>query len=308
MKPIQALLPIIALAIVSPSYAGVVAGPVTNATNGHTYYLLSPNSWPLAEAEAVSLGGHLVTIDDAAENNWIFTTFGSFGGGGRAIWIGLDDQAQEGAFTWISGSPSTYRNWLSGEPNNAGNEDFTFMYPASDGHGPTWNDSTGVGLPYPVYGVVEIDSLICTPRAARATAQVVNGFVVGATIVDGGCGYTNAPSVVIQGGDGMGATATAVVVGGQINSLHIVSAGCCYTNPPTIIIGSPPFVPSVGIRVSKVKVSQHVVLGRKYSLDSSSDQQIWAPTGPPFVAESETRESEFDVDQTGRYFRLREVP
>lgn len=38
---------------------------------------------------------------------------------------------------------------------------------------------------------------ICTPHKARATAELVNGFVVGATITDSGCGYTNAPLVSI---------------------------------------------------------------------------------------------------------------
>ena len=40
----------------------------------------------------------------------------------------------------------------------------------------------------------------CTPHPATATATVVNGVVVGVAITDGGCGYTNAPAVLIQGG------------------------------------------------------------------------------------------------------------
>src|SRR5207247_8931850 len=39
-------------------------------------------------------------------------------------------------------------------------------------------------------------SIPCTPHAATATVQVVNGFVVGATITDPSCGYTNAPAVL----------------------------------------------------------------------------------------------------------------
>jgi hypothetical protein len=41
--------------------------------------------------------------------------------------------------------------------------------------------------------------------------SVVNGILVGATITDPGCGYTNAPLVVIQGGGGSGATQAAIV-------------------------------------------------------------------------------------------------
>lgn len=88
---------------------------------------------------------------------------------------------------------------------------------------------------------------ICTPHKARATAQWVNEFVVGATITDGGCGYTNAPLVLVQGGGGTGATATAVVVDGVVTAIKMVSAGCCYTSTPKIVIASPPFVPTVNM-------------------------------------------------------------
>jgi len=60
--------------------------------------------------------------------------------------------------------------------------------------------------------------------------------------------------------------------------------------------------------VSKVRVSQTVVLGRRYVLESSIDLANWTATGPPFTAQSETIANEFEVDVTGRFFRLREVP
>ena len=85
MKTLVAL----AVAMVGLSVrAGIIAGPVTNPANGHTYYLLSPGAWSKAEAEAVSLGGHLATIRNVAEERWLFSTFGSSNG---ALWIGLTD-------------------------------------------------------------------------------------------------------------------------------------------------------------------------------------------------------------------------
>src|SRR5213594_729280 len=48
--------------------AGILAGPIVNPLNGHSYYLLSQNTWSNAEAEAVALGGHLATIRNAAED------------------------------------------------------------------------------------------------------------------------------------------------------------------------------------------------------------------------------------------------
>ena len=148
----------------------------------------------------------------------------------------------------------------------------------------------------------------CSPRRARATANLVNGFVVGATITDTGCGYLTPPLVLIQGGGGNGATATAVLEQGKVIAININNAGCCYTNVPVIEIASPPFVPTLSIAVSKVKVTQQVVLGRRYVLESTTNMMTWSQVGAPFSATNETIVSELDVDLTGQYFRIREVP
>ena len=132
--------------------------------------------------------------------------------------------------------------------------------------------------------------------------------MVGATIIDGGCGYTNAPVVLIEGGGGSGATARAEITDGRVTRIIITSAGFDYENPPRIIIASPPFVPTVSISVSKVKVVQNVVLGRNYVLESSHDAKAWSEALPAFTATSESITNEFDADLTGRFFRVREMP
>jgi hypothetical protein len=197
--------------------------------------------------------------------------------------------------------PWDYANWACGQPDNGGEQEDAIHFLA----GGQWNDKSSVGNYFFSY-VVERE--ICTPHKATATAQLVNGFVVGATITDGGCGYTNPPAVLIQGGGGNGATARAILTGDAVSAIQITGAGCCYTNTPKIVIGSPPFVPWVSIGVSKVNVTQNIVLGWKYVLESSTNNVNWTATGPEFVADSETVISEFDVDTTGRYFRLRVVP
>jgi hypothetical protein len=63
--------------------------------------------------------------------------------------------------------------------------------------------------------------------------------VVGATITDGGCGYTNAPPVLIVGGGGTGAAGTAVVSNGVVTGITITNAGFGYTNTPAIYIYFP---------------------------------------------------------------------
>jgi hypothetical protein len=149
---------------------------------------------------------------------------------------------------------------------------------------------------------------VCTPHKATGTTTLVNGFVVGATITDPGCGYSNAPLVLIQGGGGTGATATCTVNNGKVNSVTITGAGCCYTNAPQIVFASPPFVPTVAIAISKVKVTQHVQLGLNYVLESSSNLVDWVATGPPYTAQDEFVVNEFDVSPATRFFRIRQVP
>ncbi len=147
----------------------------------------------------------------------------------------------------------------------------------------------------------------CYPHAATAIPFLFNGFVVGATMVDGGCGYTNAPSVTITGGGGSNATATATISNGVVTSVNIVSAGCCYTSEPRIVIGSPPFPASVSLRVSRLMVTQHVMIGRTYVLEGSADLINWATVGLQYVAQSEVVETEVSVGQH-QFFRTRQIP
>jgi hypothetical protein len=76
---------------------------------------------------------------------------------------------------------------------------------------------------------------------ATATANTISGFVIGATITNGGSGYTSAPTVTITG-SGSGAAATATISGGVVTGITITSAGSGYTGGATITI-APPVIP-----------------------------------------------------------------
>ena len=119
----------------------VIAGPVTNPANGHTYYLLSPSTWTKAEAEAIRFGGHLATIRNAAEDRWVLATLGSFS---RALWIGLNDRNKIRQYTWSSGEAVTYVNWSGGQPDNrpenGGAELYVHIWPPAHECPGQWND------------------------------------------------------------------------------------------------------------------------------------------------------------------------
>ena len=79
-----------------PATAEIIAGPVTDPANGHDYYLLAANTWTASEAEAENLGGTLAVIPNAAEQEWVFSKFGSNGD----YWIGLHRKVYGGPFFW----------------------------------------------------------------------------------------------------------------------------------------------------------------------------------------------------------------
>ena len=153
-KQMLTLLTITAVLVLTRSwaYAGVVGGPISNPANSHSYYLLTNNNWTGSQAEAVTLGGDLVTINDASENVWVNSTFSNFGDTPRSLWIGFNDVASEGNWVWASGETVSYTNWWSGQPDNVNNEDYAYM-----GQNGGWGDGqNGLWAGYNLYGVVEV--------------------------------------------------------------------------------------------------------------------------------------------------------
>jgi hypothetical protein len=114
---------------------------VTNAGNRHVYYILTRTNWTASQAQAIRMGGDLVTISDSAEQIWVYGTFGNFRGAPRSLWIGLNDHDQFGTFVWMSGESSNYRNWALGEPTgDNGVGLFTHIWPPGYGNSSQWND------------------------------------------------------------------------------------------------------------------------------------------------------------------------
>ena len=60
---------------------------VTSPVNGNRYALTSPMTWPEAESLAVLEGGHLATVRNQQEHNWLFQTFPPLNGGGANLFM-----------------------------------------------------------------------------------------------------------------------------------------------------------------------------------------------------------------------------
>lgn len=110
----------------------------------HAYALtLTWQPWVDSESEAISVGGNLVTINDAAENEWLAATFahtyakGHYGFPGQAaVHIGYHLNADSQQWEWTSGEPVTYTNHFHGFPQNGTR---AYLYVNPNPYALSWN-------------------------------------------------------------------------------------------------------------------------------------------------------------------------
>lgn len=115
---------------------GTVVNPIGEKCNfaGHTYQVFDiSKNWTEAKEYCENLGGHLVTITNSDEQNFVYDLV-KFAGK-DTYWLGATDVEVEGEWKWITGEPFEYQNgsFDNGPP---GPEDWLEMI-ASSGR---WND------------------------------------------------------------------------------------------------------------------------------------------------------------------------
>ena len=135
----------------------------TDKSTGIRYVSLIGTTWTSSEALAVSLGGHLASINDQAEQDFVLSNFGNIAGVDRRLWIGFTDFGSEGAFYWSDGSSAKYTNWNPGEPNNSGAVEHYAEMLGSNGK---WNDLNDAGAGYVHVAVIELPGGGSTPCPA----------------------------------------------------------------------------------------------------------------------------------------------
>lgn len=159
---------------------------------GRLYLLSASGTWNKAQAEAQSLGGNLVTINNSAEQQWLAQAFGT----SELLWIGLNDFAQEGIWQWVSGESLTYQNWADGEPNNSDPANpFGEDYAVMGWDGSRWNDLSNGWRNF--RGIIEL---------ANTSYAEFNRRTAGNDFLDGGAGndslFGGAGNDTLNGGAG----------------------------------------------------------------------------------------------------------
>lgn len=110
----------------------------TSYFKGHKYELYNESmTWESAKLFCEKKGGHLVTISDEKENEFVngmrcrnlSTDYQ------QSIWLGASDAANEGTWSWITGEPFTYSNWEPNEPNGGTSQNYLQMYSSGN-----WDD------------------------------------------------------------------------------------------------------------------------------------------------------------------------
>ena len=149
------------------------------------------------------------------------------------------------------------------------------------------------------------------PAQAFATAQVINGFVIGAAVTSGGSGYVTSPTVNIVGGGGTNATALSHITDGVVTAVTIISTGSGYTNTPTIQIDVPPAAalsPTVLplVRVDAANLAPYNNYQIQFKPDLGEAWQNWAagfftPTGV-------TASQYLFITNGSGFFHLQHVP
>ncbi|XP_050708522.1 hepatic lectin-like [Eriocheir sinensis] len=70
-------------------------------------------SWPRAREACLAQYAQLAAVTSKGQQNFLAARLTA------NTWIGLNDEVEEGTFTWPDGTEPGYTNWEEGEPNNS---------------------------------------------------------------------------------------------------------------------------------------------------------------------------------------------
>lgn len=147
----------------APYVPACMTDPSYNNNAGHRYKRLSQDAnYDTAIERCAADGAHLAVVETAAENSYLRGLHND------DMWIGFDDLTEEGVFRWVNGASVDFVGWSSGEPNDNGVEDCTYL--RTNG---SWNDTSCADQKRPVCECEPAYRPPATPACRTATS----GFV-----------------------------------------------------------------------------------------------------------------------------------
>ena len=135
-------------------------------------------SWQEAKADAESRGGHLATITNIEEDRIIGELV--YTSGDTSYWLGATDEQTEGEWRWVTGESWNYTNWIKGNPNNFGNEDFLLINAYRGQYG--WNDTDVPDMQRFMTGYI-LELPVETPKNIITSQPQSGSYAKGSTIV-----------------------------------------------------------------------------------------------------------------------------
>ncbi|MBE7461967.1 MAG: tandem-95 repeat protein [Planctomycetes bacterium] len=132
-------------------------------------YIKEGVSWTSARSQCASQGGHLVTLGDAAENEFVWRLNGRANG-----WIGLNDPTATETNVWDNGEAVGYTAWADGEPNSTSEQYVAYA------HGLSWKDTTASSRPYVCEYVKRIPPQVELRMEGQPKIAATNERLIGA--------------------------------------------------------------------------------------------------------------------------------
>ncbi|MCG8406730.1 MAG: hypothetical protein MI923_16160 [Phycisphaerales bacterium] len=156
------------LLVSQTAQAAPIVWSIQAGGNGHSYDAILKTdgiTWQQAEAEAISMGGHLATITSADENDFVHSLIATnpafwvnVGVDTRGPWLGAFQQPgspePNSGWTWVTGEPFDYTNWGTSangptqpQDNPSGEDWLHFFGGGNSNFADTWNDLHADGNP-----------------------------------------------------------------------------------------------------------------------------------------------------------------
>jgi alpha-tubulin suppressor-like RCC1 family protein/subtilisin family serine protease len=292
------------------------AFPIKNNENGSTYITLKSNLFNLSPVDemqkvtdfATSLGGHIVTINDAEENDFIQSYINTYINRtmikekyptydveyfSRDPYIGLNDHQRENTFKWANGEDLTYTNWGTSEPDNIVNDAYQTPSPANfvkmDRNTGKWydyNNSYNDAYILEIPGVsnvtgVSLDKTEITLGAGGGTAQL-NASVTPAKATNKTVSWSSSnPGIATVDQNGF---VTPLTVGKTTITVTTEDGAFTATTEVNVI----EIVPATGISVNKQSIEltkgQQETLSASVLPANSTDKRVKWSTSNPAIA------------------------